>query len=282
MKRACVIGWPVEHSRSPLIHGHWLRTHGIAGSYGKEAVPPAELDAFLASLAARGFAGCNVTVPHKEGAYRFCAARGGVLHPDAKVVGVANTLWLDADGRLNATSTDAYGFMTHLRSSVPGFDLTGRTVMVLGAGGAAQSVVWALVATGVGEVRVANRSPDRVDELKRGQPSAPVRAIPWQDRSLALADCDLLVNATTLGMRGQPGLEIDLARLPDRAVVYDIVYVPLETRLLAAARGRGLRVVDGLGMLLHQAVPGFEKWFGVRPEVTPELRALLVRDIEAS
>jgi shikimate dehydrogenase len=282
MRRACVIGWPIAHSRSPLIHGYWLNKYGIEGSYTKEAVQPEALADFVAALGPDGFIGCNVTVPHKEAAYRLTAERGGLLHANATVVGVANTLWVGGDGRLHATSTDAYGFMTHLKTCMPKLDLIGRTVMVLGAGGAAQSIVWALLSAGAGQVRVTNRTRGRALELVRSQASLKVVEVGWDDRSRALKECVLLVNTTTLGMMGQPALDIELDALATDAVVYDIVYVPLETPLLAAARARGLVGVDGLGMLLHQAVPGFIKWFGKKPEVTPELRALIVRDIEGA
>ena len=278
MKRACVIGWPIAHSRSPIIHGYWLEQHRINGSYTKVPVKPEDVDAFVAGLAANGYAGCNVTVPHKEQVFGLVGKLGGRLHGAAMDVGAANTLWLDTDGQLNATSTDAMGFMAHLGQSVPGLSLAGKTVAVLGAGGAALSVVRALKAAGAREIRIANRSPERAAALA-GQVSGGV-AVPWAERSAALEGCVLAVNTTTLGMTGQPPLDIDLSAMPKGGVVYDIVYVPLETPLLAQARARGLNAVDGLGMLLHQAVPGFEAWFGTRPVVTPELRALVVADIE--
>ena len=278
MKRACVIGWPIAHSRSPIIHGYWLEQHRINGRYTKVPVKPEDVDAFVAGLAANGYAGCNVTVPHKEQVFGLVGKLGGRLHGAAMDVGAANTLWLDTDGQLNATSTDAMGFMAHLGQSVPGLSLAGKTVAVLGAGGAALSVVRALKAAGAREIRIANRSPERAAALA-GQVSGGV-AVPWAERSAALEGCVLAVNTTTLGMTGQPPLDIDLSAMPKGGVVYDIVYVPLETPLLAQARARGLNAVDGLGMLLHQAVPGFEAWFGTRPVVTPELRALVVADIE--
>jgi shikimate dehydrogenase len=275
MKRACVIGWPIEHSRSPLIHGHWLKTYGIDGTYSKQAVRPEDLEAFLCSLRERGYVGCNVTVPHKEAAYQIVAKHGGVL--DESCGGVANTIWLDDAGRLHAASTDGAGFMAHLVQSVPDLVLRDRPIMILGAGGAAQSI--ARVLTMAREKRIANRSIDRAAEFARIDPGGHCVAVPWEDRSQQLKDCALLVNTTTLGMAGQPSLDIDLSALPSDAVVYDIVYVPLQTPLLKAARARGLRTVDGLGMLLHQAAPGFQKWFGMTPEVTPELRALIEADI---
>jgi shikimate dehydrogenase len=280
LKRACVIGWPISHSRSPLIHGYWLNKYGIEGSYTKEAVRPEELSDFIRAIGPDGFIGCNVTVPHKEAAYHLTAELRGLLHAHSSG-SVANTLWWGG-GRLHATSTDAYGFITHLLACAPDFKVGPRlnkTVMILGAGGAAKSVIGPLV--GVKELRIANRSMERATEAVRFS-SAPTRVIPWEDRSRALAGVDLLVNTTTLGMVGQPPLDIDLSLMPPDAVVYDIVYVPLETPLLRAARERGLRTIDGLGMLLHQAVPGFLKWFGTRPEVTRELHDLIVADINKS
>ena len=275
MKRACVIGWPIAHSRSPLIHGYWLKKYGIEGSYTKEAVKPEELKEFISTLASRGFAGCNVTVPHKEAALRWVAECGGMIDATATGAGAVNTLWIGGNGRLHGTSTDDYGFTTHLQSSVPGLDLNGRPVMVLGAGGAARSIIRALQVAGASDVRICNRSIEKAVAL--GATGRSVHA--WEQRSEQLKDCALLVNTTTLGMVEQPTLEIDLSRLPADAVVYDIVYVPLETALLRDARQQGLRTVDGLGMLLHQAAPGFLKWFGVKPEVSPELRALIAADI---
>jgi shikimate dehydrogenase len=279
MKRACVIGWPIEHSRSPLIHGYWLRRYGIDGAYTKEAVRPEDLQQFLGTLSLRELRGCNVTVPHKEWAYEIVRDLGGVLHDSAKAAGAVNTIWSDDAGRLHAMSTDAHGFMAHLKASVPHLDLSGRPVMVLGAGGAAQSIIGSLTAAGASDVRITNRTLERAKALA----SQPRRvAVPWSEKDSVLEGCKLLVNTTTLGMAKQPPLEIDLSALPDDAIVYDIVYVPLETQLLRQAKECNLQTVDGLGMLLHQAVPGFEKWFGTRPEVTADLRTILVRDIEGA
>jgi shikimate dehydrogenase len=268
VKSACVIGWPVEHSRSPSIHRFWLKRYGIDGAYEKEAVPPEELARFLGSLKARGYAGANVTLPHKEEALRLAAFADAA----ARAIGAANTLWLDGEGRLHASNTDAYGFMTNLNAKAPRWNDGRRPVLVLGAGGAARAILHGLIAHGAASILLANRTRDRAEAL--AQAFGPtVRVVDWEDRNRALAGCGLLVNATSLGMTGKGGLDIDLQALPLDAVVADIVYSPLETPLLAAARARGNRVVDGLGMLLHQAVPGFERWFGVRPEVTAELRA---------
>jgi shikimate dehydrogenase len=268
MRRACVIGWPVEHSRSPLIHRYWLKQYGLDGAYEKEAVKPEDLPAFLGGLAARGYAGANVTLPHKEAALRLAA----VADEAARTIGAANTLWLDGAGRLNASNTDAYGFMTNLNAVAPGWNEGRRPVMVLGAGGAGRAVPHGLLAEGASRILLANRTAGRAQELADAFGPA-VTVVDWRERDRALLGCGLLVNATSLGMTGKEALDLDLALLPSDAVVADLVYSPLETRLLAAARGRDNRAVDGLGMLLHQAVPGFERWFGVRPEVTDELRA---------
>jgi shikimate dehydrogenase len=267
MKRACVIGWPVEHSRSPLIHRYWLEQYGIDGAYAKEAVRPEDLKRFLGALAERGYAGANVTLPHKEAALRAAKSADAA----AQAIGAANTLWL-RDGVLHASNTDAYGFMTNLAAEAPGWNKGGWPVMVLGAGGAARAILYGLLAAGASRIVLANRTRNRAEALAEAFGPA-VTVTDWDDRNRALAGCGLLVNATSLGMTGKEPLEIDLTKLPVDAVVADIVYSPLETELLAAARARGNRTVDGLGMLLHQAVPGFERWFGVRPDVTPALRA---------
>jgi len=266
--RACVIGWPVEHSRSPLIHRYWLKQYGIDGAYEKEAVRPEDLARFLGSLQARGYAGANVTLPHKEAALRAAESADEA----AVTIGAANTLWLDPDGTLHASNTDAYGFMTNLEAQAPDWNKERRPVMVLGAGGAARAILYGLLVGGAARVLITNRTRDRAEALAEAFGSA-VSVVDWEDRNKALAGCGLLVNATSLGMTGKEALDIDLAALPKDAVVADIVYSPLKTKLLAAAHARGNRTVDGLGMLLHQAVPGFERWFGVRPEVTPELKA---------
>jgi shikimate dehydrogenase len=268
MKRACVIGWPVEHSRSPVIHRYWLKQYKIDGAYEKEGVRPEDLAQFLGSLKDRGYAGANVTLPHKEAALRLAA----IADEAARAIGAANTLWLDEAFRLNASNTDAYGFITNLDAGAPLWNDGRKPVMVLGAGGAARAIVHGLVAEGTTRVVLANRTRDRAEALA-GAFGPAVTVVDWTKRGRALSDCGLLVNTTSLGMTGKEPLEIDITLLPPEAVVADIVYSPLETPLLAAARARGNRTVDGLGMLLHQAVPGFERWFRLRPEVTPKLRA---------
>ena len=276
MRRACVIGWPVEHSRSPLIHRYWLEQYGIDGAYKKEAVESKDLPEFLGSLAARGYAGANVTLPHKEAAMRLAA----IADEAARAIGAANTLWLDEAGRLNAGNTDAYGFITNLNAEAPGWNDARRPVMVLGAGGAARAILHGLLAEGASRILLANRTRDRAETLARDFGPAVI-VVDWRERARALSGCSLLVNATSLGMTGKDPLDLDLASLPADAVVADLVYSPLETGLLAAARTRGNRAVDGLGMLLHQAVPGFERWFGVRPAVTSELRAHVAASLGA-
>lgn len=274
MKRACVIGWPVEHSRSPMIHRYWLSLYGINGVYAKEAVPPEEARAFMRSLSNHGYVGVNVTLPHKL----LALEASDVADEAARAIGAANTLWLDGEGKLNASNTDAYGFMTNLVEQAPRWNERRRPVVVLGAGGAARAVVYGLIKAGASKVLLANRSRARADDLACAFPPR-VEVVDWDDRDRVLAGCGLLVNTTSLGMTGHAPLKIDLGALPPDAVVADIVYSPLETPLLAEARKRGNFAVDGLGMLLYQAVPGFERWFGVRPEVTPALKACVAASL---
>lgn len=277
MTRRCfIIGHPVAHSRSPLIHGHWLAEHALAGSYERVDVPPAELPGFVARLRAGEFVGGNVTVPNKEAVLPLLDE----VSVTARAMGAANTLWME-DGRLRGDNTDAYGFLAHLDACVPGWAGRARTALVLGAGGAARAVIHGLAERGLERIILVNRSPERAVELAAAFPKA-VEARPWRDIATLVGESDLIVNTTSLGMRGQPPLEIDLSALRPGTIVDDIVYVPLETPLLAQARRRGGVPVDGLGMLLHQAVPGFERWFGVRPQVTAALRAKLEADIPAA
>lgn len=274
MIRAFVVGHPIAHSRSPLIHGHWLAAHGIDGSYERLDVPPADVQAFLRGLSESGFAGGNVTLPHKEAAF----ALSDTLTPRAEAIGAVNTLVVGADGRLHGDNTDAPGFCAHLDRSL-GADWPERgEAVILGAGGAARAIVVGLAERGVSRIRVANRTKARAEAVAALAPGV-AEPLAWTDLPAAMARAGLLVNTTSLGMKGQPPLALDLAPLPAGAAVADIVYVPLETDLLAAARARGLAAVDGLGMLLHQAVPGFEAWFGVRPEVTLALRDVIVADL---
>ncbi len=277
--RACVIGWPVEHSRSPLIHGYWLRRYGVAGRYDRRAVQPEELEDFLLGLAGEGLRGCNVTIPHKERAWEIISEANpeGIGRMGNRLKAV-NTVWLDEVGRLHADNTDVHGFMANFHDRLGDWNGTGRHVVVLGAGGAARAVIAGFVDVGVRNVTVVNRTVEKAEKMAE-ELGEPVRALPLGKLGEVMPEADVFVNATSLGMTGQPSLDLDLSPLPDDAVVADIVYVPLETDLLKRARQRGLRTVDGLGMLLHQAVPGFEKWFGVRPDVTPELRRLVEADL---
>ncbi len=265
--KAGVMGWPVAHSRSPRLHGYWLKHYGIDGSYVHLPVEPKDLPAALAKLVSDGFAGANLTVPHKEAALALVHE----VTPEAARIGAINTIFV-RDGRLTGANTDAYGFITALRAGAPDYDPRQSPAVVIGAGGAARAVCHALQEAGCPDIRLVNRTRDRAEQLARHL-GAPATVEPWENRSQATENAGLLVNCTTMGMSGQPPLEIDLARLPATAVVNDIVYTPLETPLLAAARARGLSAVDGLGMLLYQAQAGFEGWFGVKPAVTPQLRA---------
>jgi shikimate dehydrogenase len=270
-RAACLIGWPAAHSRSPLIHHYWLRALGIEGGYNIEAIPPEGFAEFVMHLRTHGFVGANVTIPHKERALALSA-------PDARAraVGAANTLWYE-DGELRSTNTDVEGFINNLDASAPGWDKA-DDALVLGAGGSARAVVFGLVERGIKRVHLVNRTMERARALA-GQFGASVLPATWETIDELLPRAGLLVNTTSLGMHGQPALEIDAGLLPQNAVVADLVYVPLQTPLLAAARARGLKTADGLGMLLHQAVRGFELWFGQRPTVTPELRALVEADL---
>jgi shikimate dehydrogenase len=272
MRAACVIGWPVEHSRSPLIHRYWLKAYGIDGDYRRELVPREEFAAFVRSLAARGYVGANVTVPHKEAAL-------ALSQPDeqARAVGAANTLWLD-NGVLRSTNTDVEGFINNLDACARTWDRGLDKAVVIGAGGAARAVIYGLLGRGVPRIVVVNRTAHRAAALRETF-GERVEIASWNERNEALADARLLVNSTTLGMAGQPELALDVARLPAQAVVADLVYVPAVTPLLGAAKARGLRIADGLGMLLHQAVRGFALWFGQTPTVTSELRALVEADL---
>jgi shikimate dehydrogenase len=275
MKRACIIGHPVAHSRSPLIHGYWLQHYGLEGQYGREDVAPADFPAFLRHLTERGYVGANVTLPHKEAAF------AAVDEPDAaaRALGALNTVWLEG-GRLHGANTDVVGFVADLDARLPGWDSRTSHAVVLGAGGAARGIIYGLLQRRIDRVSVVNRSVERAGQLA-AQFGPKVIPAGWDRLPALLAGADLLINTTSLGMAGQPPLAIDLEPLPATAAVADIVYVPLETGLLKAARARGHATIDGLGMLLHQAAPGFQRWFGVKPEVTAELRALVEADIVA-
>ncbi len=268
---AGVLGWPVAHSRSPRLHGFWLDRHGIDGAYVPLAVAPEHLEQVLRALPRMGFRGANLTVPHKEAALALVDE----LEPLARRIGAVNTLVVRDDGAVVGRNTDAFGFLENLRRGCPAWVPASGPAVVIGAGGAARAVVAALADAGLPEIRLANRNRERAEQLAADL-GGPVNVVGWSERAAALDGAALLVNTTTLGMSGQPPLDLDLAALPIRAVVNDIVYAPLETGLLAAARARGNPVVDGLGMLLYQAVPGFEAWFGTRPEVDEALRRFVL------
>ena len=266
---AGVMGWPVEHSLSPKLHSFWLRDLGIRGQYLPLAVRPKDLARALWSLPALGFRGVNITVPHKEHAIHLVDE----VAPIAVRIGAVNTITVAEDGLLHGTNTDAFGFVQNLRAGAPAWQ-PGRPILVIGAGGAARAVCIGLLEVGAAEVRVCNRTRARSDELAR-EIDGNVLAVDWSDREAAAEETGLLVNTTTLGMQGSDPLPMSLARLPMDAVVTDIVYVPLKTPLLTAAERRGNIVVDGLGMLLYQAQPGFHSWFGQQPKVTAAVRSHL-------
>jgi shikimate dehydrogenase len=274
MKKACVIGSPISHSRSPLIHGYWLKSHGIVGRYEKREVKPEELPAFLNALIAEGYVGCNVTVPLKEEAARLIPN----LSDDARFLGSANTVYFE-DGSLHATTTDGDGFYNNLVATIPDFEPDGKTVLMLGAGGSARAILSKLRHLPFAKILIANRTETRAKDLA-SKLGTKAQAVAFSSISNHLPRIGLLVNTTTQGMNGKDDIDLPLEKLHSDAVVADIVYVPLETNLLYQARTLGLRTVDGLGMLLHQAVPGFEKWFGRKPEVTQELYDLVARDID--
>ncbi|HEY5795639.1 MAG TPA: shikimate dehydrogenase [Bosea sp. (in: a-proteobacteria)] len=271
--RCFIIGHPVAHSRSPLIHGTWLAEHGLAGSYERVDVAPCDLPAFVERLRVGEFAGGNVTVPHKEAMLPLIDE----VSEAVRAIGAVNTLWREGT-RICGDNTDVSGFLAHLDAVAPGWDERVGTVLVLGAGGAARGVAFGLKARGVGRIVLVNRSRTRADELAAAL-GAPLEASDWAQRNDLVGQADLIVNTTALGMHGQPPLDLDLTLLRPGTIVDDIVYVPLTTPLLLAAERRGGVPVDGLGMLLHQAVPGFARWFGVTPAVTPALRAKLEADI---
>jgi shikimate dehydrogenase len=268
------MGWPVAHSRSPLIHNHWIRHYALQGSYGLFAVQPDHLEEAIRGLRALGLAGCNVTIPHKVNAMRFM----DVVDPLARRMGAINTVVVTPEGALHGFNNDGFGFIQSLRDARPDWSANAGPITVLGAGGAARAVVLSLQDQGATEIRLLNRTRAKAqalaDELGSG-----IQVLDWRERSEALHDIALLVNTTNQGMHGEPDLEIALDQLPTSALVCDVIYIPLETPLLKAARLRGNATVNGLGMLLNQARPAFEAWFGVLPEITPELRQLITASL---
>ncbi len=265
---AGVIGHPIGHSRSPKLHGHWLKTYGLPGHYIPMDVAPADLETVLRTLPKAGFVGANVTVPHKESALRIADH----VSDRATVIGAANTLVFREDGSIHADNTDGYGFMENLRNGAPDWNAKDGPAVVFGAGGAARAVLQALADAGVPEILLTNRTRARADHLKEefGQ---RITVVDWVQAGNVVETAELVVNTTSLGMQGQPELRVPLDGLQPGAVVTDLVYAPLKTNLLKTAEEAGCTTVDGLGMLLHQAVPGFERWFGVRPEVDADTRA---------
>lgn len=271
---AGVMGWPVGHSRSPRLHGWWLDRYGIDGAYIPLAVPPDRIAEAVRALPALGLRGANVTVPHKEAVIAACDR----VDPVARRIGAVNTLVVADDGTIEGRNTDGFGFMENLRADRPDWRADAGPAVVLGAGGAARAILVALADAGAPEIRLLNRTRGRAETLA-SELGGPIRVLPWEERAFALAEAALVVNTTTQGMGGQPALDLDLDRLPPAALVTDIVYTPLHTPLLKAALERGNPVVNGLGMLLHQARPGFEAWFGRVPEVTPELRRFVLEGL---
>ena len=267
---AGVMGWPVGHSRSPKIHNHWIEKYGLNGAYVLLPVAPGKLEAAIAGLPALGFRGCNITIPHKVDAMALV----NEVDANAKRVGAMNTIVVQPDGTLKGFNNDGFGYIQSLLDAKPDWRADAGPVTVLGAGGAARAVVLALADRGAKEIRLINRTYEKAEALAQ-EFGGPVKAYAWSERHTALADVALLVNTTSQGMHGQAALELNLDALPAHALVSDVIYVPLETPLLAAARQRGNATVNGLGMLLNQARPAFQAWFGVMPEVTPELRRII-------
>jgi shikimate dehydrogenase len=274
LNKVCVIGWPISHSRSPLIHNYWIKLHGLDASYEKLPVAPEDLHKFLTSMGERGFCGCNVTIPHKETSIQ------SVDEPDVRVkrIGALNTIFLRG-GRTFATSTDGEGFFQNVKSHISGLSLKGKTVTIMGAGGAARAIVDRLIEESPETINVVNRTLDRALQIRKDF-GPTITAHGFEHLSVLLPRTDLLVNTTSLGMAAHSPLAIELELLPKTAIVADIVYVPLKTHLIEHAEKIGLRTVPGLGMLLYQAVRGFELWFGVKPEVTEELHNLVAHDID--
>ncbi|MGI3164194.1 shikimate dehydrogenase [Pseudooceanicola sp. 200-1SW] len=265
---AGVIGRPIVHSRSPQLHGYWLKSMGLPGHYIPMEVAAEDLREVLRTLPKMGFVGVNVTIPHKEAILEIA----DLVTDRATVIGAANTLIFRKDGKIHADNTDGYGFIENLRQNAPGWDPTAGPAALLGAGGAARAVISSLLDAGVPEILISNRTRARAEKL-HDDFGRRLRVVEWVQAGNAIADAATVVNTTSLGMLGKPELRVPLDGLNKHQVVTDLVYNPLKTHLLAEAEQAGATVVDGLGMLLHQAVPGFERWFGKRPEVTPEARA---------
>jgi len=268
--KAAVIGHPVGHSLSPAIHNHWIAQYGLQGQYDAHEIPPEHLKEALLRLIEDGYTGFNVTLPHKQAIMALCDE----IDDTARAIGAVNTLHVDTDGKLYGFNTDAFGFIENLRQQIQNFDFTNTGALILGAGGAARAIIYGLQQAGTKNIRIANRTREHAVTLAQ---DFDLKVIDWENRESAAQNIDLLINATSLGMKGQPPLSFAISDLPPAVVTYDIVYNPLETPLLEAAQKHGLKTVDGLGMLLHQAAGGFEKWFGTRPEITMDLRQKIVK-----
>lgn len=267
MKRAAVIGHPIGHSKSPLIHNYWINKNSLDANFEAIDIAPENLESEIKRLASEEYAGFSVTIPHKEKILTLCDE----VDATAKAIGAVNAVIIK-DGKLHGTNTDAFGFIENIRATRPGFDFASGPAVVLGAGGAARAVIYALLKEGVPEIRLINRTKTKAEALATG----PVKVQDWEQRSSALAEANLLVNTTSMGMKGQPKLEIDLSALSRNTLVNDIVYAPLMTDLLRDAEDRGNPIVTGIGMLLHQAAPACEAWFGIKPEVDKELEKLVL------
>jgi shikimate dehydrogenase len=274
LNRAFVMGHPIAHSRSPMLHGYWLKQQGIVGSYERLDIAPSDLAAFFSGYRKDGWIGGNVTIPHKIAVIDHLDR----IDADAAAMGAVNTIFYDGEALVGG-NTDSMGFIGNLDELAPGWDRDAKRAVIIGAGGAARAAVYGFIKRGV-EVALCNRTVEDAERLATHF-GAGVKAFGLDFLNELIPTADVLVNATSLGMVGQPALETDLSRLRPHAIVYDVVYVPLETAFIKAARARGNRTVDGLGMLLHQGVEGFHRWFGIRPEVTKELRELIASDIRA-
>jgi shikimate dehydrogenase len=271
---AGVMGWPVMHSRSPMFHNYWFTKHGLAGAYVPLAIRPEGLAPALRALHPLGFSGCNLTIPHKQEAMKIVDEVDAL----AKSIGAISCVVVHPDGSLTGTNNDCYGFINSVKHEQPGWRADAGPVVVIGAGGGSRAVCYGLAREGAKEIRLVNRSLDRARTVA-AELGGPIRALSWEERNDALEGAAMVVNTTSCGMVGQPALDIRLDKLPKTALAADIIYIPLETPFLAAARKRGNRTINGLGMLLNQGRPAWKAWFGIEPEVTPELRAMVERTI---
>ena len=274
---AGVMGWPVTHSRSPLLHNYWFQQHHLAGTYVPLAIPPTGLKAALRALHPLGFAGCNLTLPHKQEAMK-CVDEVDTV---AKKIGAISCVMVRPEGSLAGTNNDCYGFIQSIRQEQPGWRADGGPSVVVGAGGGARAVCYALAEAGAESIRLVNRTFDRANKIAEDF-GGPIKALPWEQRHDALEDAAMVVNTTSQGMLGQNALDLRLDKLPPRALAVDIIYIPLETPFLRGALERGNPTINGLGMLLHQGRPAWRAWFGIEPEVTAELRAVMEKSIRGA